>query len=226
MRKPLRGLLFVEHLIILDTETASLSGGVVDLAWLHVTPELEVISEFRSLCNPERPIENEAQAIHGITEEAVANAPTLAQLVEKIPQPFTLIAHNAAFDRRMITPAITPARSLCTLELSRQYIKGVSRHKLEVLQKELLLPVQKSHTALGDVHTVRDLLEKILPIAQLSIEELIVRQQHPRFIQVMPWGKHEGTPILRVPASYRNWLLDQADLDPNLRFTLEKVRGL
>lgn len=216
----------MEHLIILDTETASLEGGVVDIAWLHVSPSLEVLSEFRSLCNPERPIEDGAKAIHGITEETVADAPTLAQLVEKIPQPFTLIAHNAAFDRRMIAPAISPARSLCTLELSRQYVKGVSRHKLEVLQKELLLPVQRSHTALGDVHTVRDLLAKILPIAQLTIEELIVRQQHPRFLQKMPWGKHEGKPILQVPASYRSWLLDQADLDPNLRFTLEKVRGL
>lgn len=134
---------------ILDTETASLSGGCVEIAWLHIDKNLNILEEFRSLCNPERAIEPGAFAIHNISQKDVANAPTLAQLATNLPEQLDVCCHNASFDIRVVSPHISVGRSLCTLALSRTHIKGTSNHKLPTLRTELSLPEQKDHTALG-----------------------------------------------------------------------------
>lgn len=210
---------------ILDTETGSLQGGVCEIAWLQVDENLTVLAEFHSLVNPERPIEEGAKAIHGISDSDVEFAPTMSEIATKIPAGINLIGHNCSFDMRMIKPHIVPVRALCTLELARTYVKGTTNHKLETLQKELNLPLQKSHSALGDVHTTRDLLVHILPLTGVSLEILFQRQAEPKILSKMPFGKHKGKTMLQVPREYRNWLLTQ-EIDANLKFTLEKLRTL
>ena len=212
---------------ILDTETASLQGGVVELAYLLVDDQLEIIKEFCERVNPERPIEPGAQAIHGITDDEVKDCRTLAQIAEseQLDQ-ISLIGHNAAFDRRIIESSISVKRTLCSLALARIYVKGTTNHKLQTLKAELPLPEQESHTALGDVHTVRDLLKHVLAVSEVSLETLFERQDKPRILTIMPWGKHKGTVMLKVPREYRNWLLEQPDLDRDLKLTLEKLKNL
>lgn len=211
---------------ILDTETASLSGGVVEIAWLEVDGELNVLSEHCYRVNPERPIEPGAQAIHGISDAEVADCPKLAEIANRLPEEISIIAHNASFDRRMIEGAINISRALCTLDLARTYIKGTTNCKLETLQRELRLPTQKSHSALGDVHTVRDLLIHIMPLTNTSIETLFDRQDRPRILSTMTVGMHKDKPILQVPRAYREWLLSEPGLEKSLKFTLEKMRNL
>lgn len=211
--------------LIADTETSSLQGGVVEIAWMWVDSSLNILAEQCHRVNPERKIEPEAQAIHGISDEDVANCPILADICKGFTRPVDVIAHNISFDLRMVKPHIQAKRSLCTLALARQYIKNVENCKLDNLQKVLNLPVQKSHSALGDVHTCRDLLLHILPIAGVGLDELFRRAETPRMLTHMPFGKHEGKPILEVPLGYRNWLLFK-EIDPDLRLTLETFRYL
>lgn len=209
---------------ILDTETTGLNdAGVVQIAWLVVSKELEVLDSFCSLVNPEKPIEEGARLVHGISDDDVVFAPTLHEVCAKIPAPFNLFAFNAPFDARMIAPAIKPATQFCVLKLARQYVKGTTNHKLETLQKELSLPLQKSHDALGDVHTTLDVLKHCLTLAEVPLETLIARQAEPAMVSKMPFGKYKGTPMLAVPLPYRKWLLGQADLSADLRFTLERL---
>lgn len=212
---------------ILDTETSSLRGGVVEIAWLEIDSDLNVLSEFLARVNPERPIDPGAQAIHGISDEDVRDKPTLAQHVEAcgLAMPISVIGHNVAFDVRMIETTIAVRRSLCTLDLARTYVKGTTNCKLETLQRELNLSKQDSHTALGDVRSVLDLLKYILPLTGVDLETLFERQYKPRILAVMPYGMHKGKPMLQVPKPYREWLLQQ-DTDKNLKYTLEKLRNL
>ena len=212
--------------VILDTETASLSGGVVELAYLVIDAELNVLDEKLFRLNPGRPIEPGAQAIHGISYEEVADCPTLAEIAPTVPMGMQMIAHNAPFDARMAQGELIITRTLCTLDLARTYVKGTTNCKLETLQRELNLPVQKSHSALGDVHTVRDLLAHILPLTGVDLNTLFDRQEKPRILSKMPIGMHKGKPMLQVPKAYRDWLLDQPDLERNLKLTLEKLRNL
>ncbi len=133
---------------ILDTETASLQSGVVELALLHIDAKLNVLGEFHTKVNPERPIEPGAFAVHGISDADVADAPTLAQIAE-LGAVTHAVAHNYPFDSRMLKGHLKAEASLCTLSLSRQYLKGTANHKLENLKRELGLPDQKSHSALA-----------------------------------------------------------------------------
>lgn len=211
---------------ILDTETASLQGGVCEIAWLVVNDRLDIESEFSTLVNPERPISEGAAAIHGITDEQVADKPTMAQIATLIDGPIHMIAHNSAFDVRMTKPHIVAKTQLCTLRLARQFIKGTTNHKLEVLQRELKLPEQRSHSALGDVQTVRDLLLHILNLTGEPLETYWKRAQMPKVLHKMPFGRHKGLPFNLVPKSHINWLLEQGDLDVDLEYTLKLFKDM
>lgn len=214
-------------LYILDTETAGLHGGVCEIAWLKVDSRMTVLEEFRALVNPERPIEPAAQEIHGISDADVADKPTLGELVVgKLDGPIAACAHNLQFDLRMVKPHIQAHTRLCTLQMARKYIEGTTNHKLETLQRELGLETRRSHTALDDCWTVRDLLIHIMGKTQVSLKTLIERHSKPNMLATMPYGKHKGKPMVQVPKDYREWLRSQADLDPDMRFTLDKLANI
>lgn len=215
------------ELTILDTETTGLGApsGVVEIAWLRLDNDLNVVSEFRSLVNPQRDIEPGAFAIHGISQADVADAPTMAQIAADIDWPINICGHNCSFDVRMIHPYIVPASKLCTLSLARQYLK-TSNHKLSTLKQELGLSNQVSHSALGDCYTTLELLKHILPLTGRTLEQIVVASNTPRVVSTMPFGKFKGTKMIQVPAAYRAWLLEQPELPAELRYTLELYRNI
>jgi len=210
-------------MFIIDTETASLQGGVVEIAWLEIDKDLTVLSEFVSKVNPERHIDPGAFAVHGISDDDVAFAPTLGTIKEMLPEGITMLAYNVDFDVRMIKPHIVPAKKFCVLKLARELVVGTTNHKLETLQRELSLPEQKSHSALGDVYTTLDVLKHCLTLTEASLETLIERQSQPKMLAKMPFGVHKGKPMLQVPKGYRMWLESQPDLNADLRYTLERL---
>jgi DNA polymerase III epsilon subunit-like protein len=210
---------------ILDTETASLRGGVCEIAWLKVDKNLEILEEFVSLVDPECEIEQGAMQIHGIAQEDVYGKPTMSDIAKLLPKSINLIGHNCQFDYRMITPVIEVDTQICTLNLARTFLKTVTNHKLETLQKELELSVQDSHSALGDVKTCRELLLHLMKNFDVSLDNLLARQGIPTMLHTMPFGKHKGKTISNIAQDYRNWLLTQ-NIDKDLRYTLEKLKGI
>jgi DNA polymerase III epsilon subunit-like protein len=210
---------------ILDTETASLKGGVCELAWLKVDRDLNILEEFVSLVDPECEIEQGAMQIHGITQEDVYGKPTLSEIAKLLPESINLIGHNCQFDYRMLKDAIKVDTQICTLKLARTFLKTVTNHKLETLQKELNLSVQDSHSALGDVKTCRELLLHLMQNFEVSLENLLARQGIPTMLHTMPFGKHKGRVIANIAPGYRTWLLNQ-EIDADLRYTLEKLEGI
>lgn len=76
------------HIHVLDTETASLEGGVCDIAIAVLNDDLDIIWEVESLIDPERPIAPQASGIHHITDDMVWTAPTLAEFMEMHGHPF------------------------------------------------------------------------------------------------------------------------------------------
>lgn len=213
---------------IIDTETSGLgpTAGVCEIAWLKLDDNLNVIDEVCSLVNPETPIEAGAQAVHGISDDAVKGMPTLATFAPLFEQPLTAVGHNVKFDLRMLKSVLTPDASLCTLALARQALKDVTNHKLETLQKELGLSVQKSHSALGDVHTCRELLILLLDRLAIDFKTAVERQSQPKMLTRYTFGKYKGKAILSAPKSYRDWLLALPDLDKDLRYTLERMASI
>lgn len=210
---------------ILDTETASLKGGVCEIAWLEVDNDLNIISEHCTLVDPKVPIEEGVMRIHGITNEDVVGKPTLDEVVSCFTGPIQLVGHNCSFDYRMIKSDVQVDIQVCTLKLAREFIKHTTNHKLETLQKELNLPSQDSHSALGDVNTCRDLLLYLREHHGVSLDATVARLGIPKLLHTMPFGKHKGKVIANIAPDYRDWLLGQ-ELDIDLRFTLEKLKGI
>lgn len=216
-----------------------------DLEWLQILAVLSGRTSFRTGMRPNTRGFSRPDSVLGLVSLRANNyvktlyPPTLTPYEGEVyclnaTTGFFLVRRNGAvwvtgncsFDARMVQGELIITRTLCTLDLARTYVKGTTNCKLETLQRELNLPVQKSHSALGDVHTVRDLLAHILPLTGVDLNTLFDRQEKPRILSKMPIGMHKGKPMLQVPKAYRDWLLDQPDLERNLKLTLEKLRNL
>ena len=108
-----------DDFVVLDTETTGveMEDRPVEIALVRVATG----ERFSSLINPQRAIPPTASAIHGLTDEDVEGAPTLAMIEPEIAAfigDACLVAHNAAFDRSML-PFLAGYRWLCSMRLAR-----------------------------------------------------------------------------------------------------------
>jgi hypothetical protein len=87
--------------LILDTETTDLDGYLVQIAVITVAGEVLL----DTLVNPQAPISPGAQAVHGITEEQVREAPTFSALgweITRLLHKKQVIVYNADFDQGVL----------------------------------------------------------------------------------------------------------------------------
>ena len=152
--------------VILDTETTGLyDAGIVQLGII----DRDGSALLDTLLNPEKEIEPEAQAIHGITAAMVASAPTFAEIYPALAQAVegkTLIIYNDDFDwnivrslcRRHQLKIPKPAEINCAMHLYAQYVGDWSdRHDSFTWQP---LP-GGDHSALGDCRATLRLLKEM-----------------------------------------------------------------
>jgi exodeoxyribonuclease X len=221
--------------LVADTETtgAEAADRPCEVAWLEIDENLEIIDERHSRIDPERPISAGASGIHGITDDDVADAPTMTEYFSEILGPtffapddeVLLIAHNVAFDRRMLKDYMPITEELCTLRLARRTWPEAENHKLATLMFLLKLKRAKSHSAHGDVLTCYDLLCKIVERSGKNLQELINDAVQPIFVPKMTFGAHKGKPLAKVPSSYVTWLLGKDNVDKDLRWSFEQLRA-
>ncbi len=133
--------------IILDTETTGLSAKdghrVVEIGCVEVVNYVATGQTFHRYLNPERDMPAEAAAIHGLTEDFLADKPIFTQVVEEFLAflgESRLVIHNAAFDMGFLNAeleragflALPPSRALDTVELARRQFPGM-RNSLDAL---------------------------------------------------------------------------------------------
>lgn len=216
--------------LITDTETIGLhppaapASGVVEVAYLEIDPHtLEIKTEFVSRVNPEALIHPEASKVHGIYEADVMASPKLLD-VFNIAEPTINLGHNSAFDVKFLSPGYQNlVGSFCTLACSRMHIKNTTNHKLGTLADELGLVKGTAHSALGDVHTTRNLLKYLVEKTGRTFLELLAAQRKPKVYLQMPFGKHKGDHITTLPLPYVRWFLEQNDIDQDLRYSLQQT---
>ncbi len=128
--------------IVLDTETTGLSPddghriveiGCVELINHVVTDRIEGKRQF--YINPERPMPAEAFAVHGLSDDFLAEKPVFAAIAEDFLSFIgddPLVIHNAEFDmrflnaelRRLGLSALPPSRAIDTLAIARRRFPG------------------------------------------------------------------------------------------------------
>ena len=215
--------------IFYDTETTGIrpeTDRVVEIA--AYDPVLK--KEFVSLVNPGMSIPRDASAVHGITDDMVAEADdfgTVGQrFIEFCEGDVMLIAHNndnfdihflkAEFGRFDV--AMPEWRFFDTLKWARRYRKDLPRHALQFLREIYGFPANNAHRALDDVIILHKVYEAMTgDLSPDLVWDLIygerAKLRGKEQVTTMPFGKHQGQPLQKVPKSYVRWLFENGALD-------------
>jgi DNA polymerase-3 subunit epsilon len=155
--------------IVLDTETTGLSTAqghrIIEIGCLEMVNRRLTGREFHRFLNPDRDIDEGAEAVHGISREQLETEPRFAEIVDDFLdfiRDSELIIHNADFDVGFLDhelelmahpqPRISDhCRVLDTLSLARELHPG-QRNSLDALCKRYEVDASKRdvHGALID----------------------------------------------------------------------------
>lgn len=210
---------WTEHdICVMDTETVGLepSDGVCDVAAVRFRRG-EVVDQFTSLVDPERPIPAEATAIHGITDADVRGKPSLWWLAPdlyRVAGGAVPCAYSADFDRNMIRYAISGAGCeafdpafeqwldpLIVVRKVDRFQSGKGRHRLEAACARRGIAIDGAHRALPDAIATGRLLFEMLKRGE---------------IKPCPLGKlleYMGKLKREQEAAFMEWLLAQQEQD-------------
>lgn len=236
--------------ILFDTETTGNgeSDRIIQIGAMivHDKNTIEIIDE---LCSAPVPISIEAMEVHNITPELLVNkAPftdtTFAQKIEEHNQSENyLIAHNISFDLGMLQKEGFENRYtlIDTLRCAKHLLPDSSSHRLQYLRYALGLYQTeqteasrlgitiKAHDAIGDVLVMKLLLSRLVRFIQESdaginpLEKLSQLTQTPVMIKTFKFGKYKESNISDIATKdrgYLKWMMDNLDLDEDMRFTL------
>ena len=162
--------------VVLDTETTGLSPTqghrIIEIGCLELVNRRLTGRSFHRFLNPDRDIDQGAEAVHGISREDLATAPRFPDVVDELldfVRDAELVIHNADFDvgflehelklMRHPRPRLADhARVLDTLTLARQMHPG-QRNSLDALCKRYEVDASQRdvHGALIDA----DLLARV-----------------------------------------------------------------
>lgn len=208
--------------IFYDTETTGIRSEkdfIIELA--AYDPVLN--RTFEQLINPGCPIPAEATAIHHITNEMVAEAPSFGAVSDDFIKfcegDVVLIAHNNdGFDYHFLKAEfgrnnrqLPPWKFLDSLKWARRYRKDLPRHTLQFLREIYGIEANNAHRALDDVIVLHQVF--MLMTDDLAIEDVYALLNAPRELQHMPFGKHQGMPLKNLPKSYVTWLSSSGAFD-------------
>lgn len=135
--------------IVLDTETTGLDPKLghrlIEVAGLVVANRRVTQTHFHRYLNPEREVEAGALAVHGLSDEFLADKPKFADVAAdflEFVRGAELIIHNAAFDvgflnHELAMLELPPVESVCakvtdTLKMAREMHPG-KRNNLDAL---------------------------------------------------------------------------------------------
>lgn len=148
--------------IVLDTETTGLDytkEKMVEFAAVRLENG-KIKDEFQTLINPEQHIRKSSIAIHGITADMVADAPTEAEAMPKILEfigDYPIVAHNCIFDYTFLNEAAlrTGNKELQNPRIdSQQMFKEVYpdlfSHGLDALTQKFCVELVNHHRAMAD----------------------------------------------------------------------------
>jgi DNA polymerase-3 subunit epsilon len=232
-------------LAFFDLETTGLSTSsdrIVELAVIRISPPGDVLEAVRRF-NPEMPIDPEATAVHGISNEDVADEPpfgarakALAELLEGCDlggfniRRFDIPMLLAEFKRADVEFSVKGRRLIDSQVIfHREEPRDLSAAARYYLEREH----EEAHAALGDIRTTAAVLSAQIqkyPNLPRTLEGLHAYCDEVRPFQtefdrwftrredelVFRRGKHKGEALGKVLATapdYLRWMLGVDDMD-------------
>lgn len=239
--------LSLDRFVVVDVETTGLfdSDRVVEVAAVTLDVRGEVVDEWETLVNPGRHVG--ATAIHGLTASMVSMAPSFEEVAAALAvrlQGAALVAHNLAFDSRMLCneysrlgAAFHAGCGVCTLRL-------VGRRLADACSDLGIQPPQY-HRALADARAAAQLFSALRPRIErleparvdglrVAASARTLRREHvqggagdlPPLARTVPRLHHWGeTGAILAYLDMLDWALADLRLDPDERSALQTLAG-
>jgi DNA polymerase-3 subunit epsilon len=164
----------LEIVAVIDFETTGLSPAMGDRATEIAAVILEdgkVVDRYQSLMNAGVRIPSYIEALTGISDAMVREAPTADKVMQDVFDfvgDYPLVAHNASFDCKFWDAELERIgrdrrqQFACSMLLARRVFPQAPSHKLGVLVEFARLPVAgRYHRALADAEMAASLLGRL-----------------------------------------------------------------
>src|SRR6202165_3733973 len=174
---------------VVDIETTgAVAGrdGITEIALVGVNSG-KITRAWTTFSNPAQPIPQFITHLTGITDDMVAGAPPIGEMLPAIVElvgDSVIVGHNVRFDAHFINWELcrhghAPLSNvkLDTLALARRTIAEVPNYKLGTLTRELGIDVERHHRALADATATAHLLvhcvKRLEDCAVFTLESLV-----------------------------------------------------
>ena len=157
--------------VVLDLETTGLDptwNEIIEIGAIRVR-NLDIVDTFSQLIKPSEPIDDFIAELTGITNEMVADAPSIEEVLPGFLQ-FVgndiVVGHNVNFDINFLYDNCVQILGhgftndyVDTMRLSRRLFPEERHHRLSDLEKRFSLHNEAAHRALSDVMLTNQCLE-------------------------------------------------------------------
>lgn len=158
---------------IVDIETTgghASANGITEFA-VCIHDGIQVVDRFSTLINPHQEVPIYIQALTGINNEMLRDAPSFSEVAAKIYKLLNghiFVAHNVNFDFSFVRYHLArcgydlQSNKLCTVRLGRKIIPGLPSYSLGKLCHSLGIENQSRHRAMGDADATARLFNILL----------------------------------------------------------------
>lgn len=141
---------------------------IVELALVEMLNEVFTLKAYHSFINPERSIEEYAEAVHGISDAAVEDAPVFSEIAQEVVDFLSgaeLIVHSAPFTVAFLNTELTGAgegkiEKICTsvsdtLDMARK-LRPSAKNNIDTLIQDFSIepPKRTVHGAELDAYLI------------------------------------------------------------------------
>jgi DNA polymerase III subunit epsilon len=164
--------------VVVDLETAAprpSPDAIIEIGAYRMRGR-RIVDSFESLLRPSVPIPRFVAKLTSITDEMVAQAPLIKDVLPTFRAflgEAVLVAHNAQFDQSFLDfefrrlfgiGLLNPL--LCTLRMSRSLLPSLKRRRLDLLAEYFGLSTAGRHRGLGDARMAAELLSIFLEMSE------------------------------------------------------------
>ena len=162
-----------KSVVVFDLETTGLDNlkeSIIEIGAVKVV-DGRITETFSTLVNPKKSIPEDATKINHITNEMVADAPIIDEVLPdfyKFTRGSVLSAYNIDFDFSFLRTAANKLRfnfdneQIDTLVLARAKLRGLHNYKLATVAKALGVSLENAHRALDDTIATAKIFVKLI----------------------------------------------------------------
>lgn len=162
-----------QDFVVFDIETTGLSAKtdkITEIGAVKISKG-EIVDHFSQLVNPERRLSAKIIELTGITDDMLADQPTIDAVLPRFMDfigDAMLVAHNSDFDTGFIRnncEALGLAynhKAIDTVAISRALLTDLKSHKLNLVAKRLGVRLDNHHRAVDDAKATAEIFLKFL----------------------------------------------------------------